>query len=89
MGPATRSGCGARCISANMPCRGCFGPPPGIKDQGAKMLSAIASLLAVDKEMELGEEGLRDLLDKIPDPAGTFYRFTLPSATINRRIDDE
>ncbi|MCK5224475.1 oxidoreductase, partial [Candidatus Calescamantes bacterium] len=26
LGPATRSGCGERCINANMPCRGCFGP---------------------------------------------------------------
>lgn len=88
MGPATRSGCGARCINANMPCRGCFGPPPGVKDQGAKMLSAISSLVGADKEAELGEEGLREILEKIPDPAGLFYRFTLPSATINRRLDD-
>ncbi len=89
MGPATRSGCGTRCINANMPCRGCFGPPPGIKDQGSKMLSAITSLLAADKEVELGEEGLRELLERIADPTGTFYRFTLPSAIINRRLDDE
>ena len=33
-----------RCVKANMPCRGCFGPPPGVADQGAKMLSAIASI---------------------------------------------
>ncbi|MGB2826738.1 MAG: F420-nonreducing hydrogenase, partial [Dehalococcoidales bacterium] len=43
-GPVTRGGCGQRCLAANMPCRGCFGPPLGVDDQGAKLISAIASI---------------------------------------------
>jgi F420-non-reducing hydrogenase small subunit len=86
MGPATRGGCGARCIKAIMPCRGCMGPPPGVKDQGAKMISAIASILAVNKETELTEEEVKRLINEIKDPVGTFYRFTLPVAYINKKI---
>jgi len=70
MGPATRSGCGNACINANMPCRGCFGPAEGVKDQGAKMLSALASIVEFDDE-----DQARDLLAELADPAGTFYRF--------------
>ncbi|RLF48973.1 MAG: oxidoreductase, partial [Thermoplasmata archaeon] len=58
MGPATRSGCDARCIKANVPCRGCFGPPSDVKDQGAKMLSALASSVYADEEKDVGEEGI-------------------------------
>jgi len=36
MGPATRSGCDALCVKANIGCRGCYGPPPNVIDQGAK-----------------------------------------------------
>ena len=88
MGPATRGGCGARCISALMPCRGCMGPPPGVKDQGARMISAIASILAVDEEQELPEEEVERLIEGIKDPAGTFYRFTLPEALLNRKVGE-
>ena len=38
-GPGDAAGCGARCTSVGMPCRGCYGPPEGVVDQGAKMLS--------------------------------------------------
>ena len=80
MGPATRGGCGAQCIKANMPCRGCFGPPSGVIDQGAKMLSALASVLDATEETEIAR-----IVDGIFDPAGTFYRFGLPVAMINRK----
>jgi len=78
LGPVTRSGCGARCIKANMGCRGCMGPTEKVIDPGAKALSYIASLAGVDSESELGEEGLAKILEDIVDPLGTFYRFTLP-----------
>lgn len=86
MGPATRGGCGASCIKALMPCRGCMGPAPGVEDQGARMIGAIASILAVEEEKEIGEEEVAQLVDAIKDPAGTFYRFTLPVALINQKI---
>ncbi len=79
LGPATRSGCGERCISANMPCRGCFGPPDGVVDQGAKMLSAIASIIDSSDAQEI--EGI---VNTIADPLGTFYRFALPSSLLGR-----
>ncbi|MHC4321435.1 MAG: NADH-quinone oxidoreductase subunit B family protein [Planctomycetota bacterium] len=80
-GPATRSGCGAQCLKANMPCRGCYGPPPEVKDQGAKLLSAVASVIDADSEEEIEK-----IIDDIPDPIGTFYRFGLPHSTLRRKI---
>jgi len=80
MGPATRTGCGERCIEANMPCRGCFGPTDQVYDQGAKFLSALASILDTDDEKEIEK-----IVDTIIDPAGTFYRFSLPSSILRRR----
>lgn len=76
-GPATRGGCGAACIKANMPCRGCYGPLPGVIDQGGKLLSAIAS--AVDSN---DSDEVERIMGAIQDPAGTFYRFSLPSALL-------
>jgi F420-non-reducing hydrogenase small subunit len=78
-GPATRSGCGALCPTANLPCRGCYGPPPGVVDQGAKLLSAVASVVDANTE----EEAER-IVSQIVDPIGTFYRFGLPSSLLRR-----
>jgi F420-non-reducing hydrogenase small subunit len=85
LGPVTRSGCGETCIRANMPCRGCFGPVDGVVDQGAKGLSMIASILGVEGEEQMTEEDTKKLIDQIADPAGTFYRFSLPSSLLRRR----
>jgi len=85
MGPATRSGCESRCINGNWPCTGCLGPTPEVKDQGAKMLSALAAILRVDDESVMTDEETRKLLAKVKDPVGTFYMYGLASATINRR----
>jgi len=84
-GPATRSGCGETCIKANMPCRGCFGPVDGVIDQGAKALSMIASILGVEGEAKMSDEDVKKLMSQIADPAGTFYRFSLPSSLLRRR----
>ncbi len=85
LGPVTRSGCGERCIKANMPCRGCFGPVDGVVDQGAKGLSMIASILGVEGEEKMTEEEVKKLVNGLEDPAGTFYRFSLPASLLRRR----
>jgi len=79
-GPATRGGCGLRCIEANMPCRGCFGPPPGVDDQGAKLVSAIASIYQGESEEEIAR-----MVDEVIDPAGTFYRFGLANSMLKKK----
>jgi len=85
LGPATRSGCGETCIRANMPCRGCMGPVKGVIDQGAKGLSMIASVLGLEGEDEMTEEDIKKLINGLVDPAGTFYRFSLPASLLTRR----
>jgi F420-non-reducing hydrogenase small subunit len=85
LGPATRSGCGERCIRANMPCRGCMGPVKGTIDQGTKAFSMIASILGLEEEEGMTEEEVKKLIDGIVDPVGTFYRFSLPASLLTRR----
>jgi F420-non-reducing hydrogenase small subunit len=87
MGPATRAGCGALCPKVGMGCRGCYGPMEGVEDQGAKMLSAIASVIgAGDSSMEEDELEIeiQKVVDTIPDPAGTFYRFSMAHSLLRR-----
>ncbi len=84
-GPATRTGCGETCIKANMPCRGCFGPMDGINDQGAKALAMFVSMLGLEDEETMSDQEVEELVNKIPDPAGTFYRFSLPSSLLRRK----
>jgi len=80
MGPATRSGCGALCVKANMPCRGCYGPAPNVIDQGMKMISALSSVIDSQDPGEINR-----ILDQIADPVGTFYRFSLPDSMLRRK----
>ena len=79
LGPATRGGCGALCISANMPCTGCFGPTSRVRDSGGKALAAIASLVDSNDDDEIDR-----ILAGIPDPVGTFYRYSLPASMLRR-----
>jgi len=81
LGPATRGGCGVRCIKGNAPCRGCYGPPPDVIDPGAKMMSAIATMIDSDDPEEIAA-----IVEQIDDPAGLFYRFSLPSSILRRTI---
>jgi len=77
LGPATRAGCEALCIKANIPCEGCMGKAEGVVDRGAKMVSVIASLTEANDE----EEAKR-ILNKIVDPLGFFYRFDMPMSLL-------
>jgi F420-non-reducing hydrogenase small subunit len=81
LGPATRAGCAAACLTGNMPCTGCMGPTSSVVDYGAKALSAIASILDAD-----GEEETAARVAEIADPVGTFYRYSLPTSLLHRRV---
>jgi F420-non-reducing hydrogenase small subunit len=81
LGPATRGGCGARCINANMPCRGFFGPTDYVRDQGAKSSSFLASIIDMTDE-----EALKKAADSIPDPGGLFYRYGLASSILKGKL---
>jgi F420-non-reducing hydrogenase small subunit len=85
LGPATRGGCEAQCISANMPCTGCGGPCPRATEQGAAMISALASILGLEEEKEK-EFNPQKLMEQVKDPLGTFYRYSLPSSILRRRV---
>ena len=82
MGPATRQGCGAQCLSGNMPCTGCFGGTDRVKDQGAKILSSLCANLEAKEAKEIDA-----VLEGIPDPVGTFYRYGLAKSLLRRKVD--
>ncbi len=80
-GIATRAGCGALCPKVNSPCIGCHGPNVDVDDFGARMITALSSVIDSNdpKEIEhIIQEG-------IPDPIGSFYRFSLPHSLLRRR----
>jgi F420-non-reducing hydrogenase small subunit len=79
MGPATRGGCGAKCVNAGVPCRGCYGMPSNVRDQGAKMASALGSVIDSTDPEEIDQ-----IIATIADPVGTFYRFSLPDSLLRR-----
>lgn len=81
MGPVTRGGCGVRCVEGNAPCRGCYGPLDDVPDAGAKSISVIASMLEGKEVAEIEQA-----IGTIADPAGTFYRFSLPGSKIRRKL---
>lgn len=80
LGPVTRGGCEALCIKGGMPCTGCFGPLDRVRDYGAKALSALASIVDCTDEKVLAR-----IFASLPDPAGTFYRYSLPASFLARK----
>jgi F420-non-reducing hydrogenase small subunit len=81
MGPATRGGCEAACITGNMPCTGCFGPTSRVQDHGAKILSFLSGNVAAKDN-----EAIEQSLSGIPDPVGTFYRYGLAKCRLRGRV---
>jgi F420-non-reducing hydrogenase small subunit len=71
-GPATRSGCSARCPQVGAQCIGCYGPAEGVLDYGARLMTAFASVIDANDP-----EDIERILDGIPDPTGQVYRFSL------------
>jgi len=80
LGPVTRGGCEALCVHGGMPCTGCFGPLERVRDYGAKALSAVASIVDTTDEKALAKA-----FEGLPDPAGTFYRYSAPASYLERK----
>src|SRR5690606_3978493 len=80
-GPATRAGCGALCPQVNSPCIGCYGAPDNVNDFGARLMSALASVIDSDDPDECD----RIISQGIPDAIGTFYRFSLAGSLLRRK----
>lgn len=76
-GPATRSGCTARCPAAGAQCIGCYGPAEGVVDYGARLIAAFASVIDAKEPAEIDR-----ILDGLVDPAGQFYRFNLAGSLL-------
>jgi len=82
-GPATRSGCNARCPQAGAQCIGCYGPADGVMDYGARLITAFSSVIDANTPEEI-----EHILDGIPDPTGQVYRFNLAGSLLkaNREV---
>ena len=79
-GIATRAGCGALCPQVNSPCIGCYGPNNDVQDYGARLMSGVASVIDSQDPQEIDE-----IIRKgIPDPIGSFYRFSLAGGLMRR-----
>ncbi|MBN2582362.1 MAG: oxidoreductase [Planctomycetes bacterium] len=84
-GIATRAGCGALCPQVNSPCIGCYGPNNDVLDYGARLMSALASVI----DSEDPDEIQQIIADGIPDPVGSFYRFSLAHSLLRRNTLDK
>jgi len=85
MGPATRGGCEAQCLQVDYPCTGCGGPCPNVTEQGAAMISALASIMGLDEEKEKTFDPQK-LIDQVKDPLGTFYKYSLAHSILRRKV---
>jgi F420-non-reducing hydrogenase small subunit len=74
MGATSREGCGARCVQANVPCRGCMGSSRPDFEQGAKMVDVLGAVLPSGAIMYLD------------DLIGTGYRYTTAVSIFPERV---
>jgi F420-non-reducing hydrogenase small subunit len=81
-GPATRSGCNARCPQAGAQCIGCYGPAEGVMDYGARLITAFSSVIDAKEP-----DAIEKILDGIPDPTGQVYRFNLAGSLLKASQD--
>ena len=80
VGPATRAGCKAKCMQANVPCAGCGGRLK-VLDQGARMIGALGALLPMEHD-----QNTMELLEGLKDPVGSLYKYCLSDSLIEKRV---
>ena len=56
-------------------------PVTGHRMRRAKMMSAIGTMIDSNEEDEIEK-----IVEQIDDPAGTFYRFSLPGSILRRKL---
>ena len=63
-------------------CIGCYGPNTGVPDFGARMMSALASVIDSGDPAEIDQI----IQTGIPDPVGSLYRFSLAHSLLRRKL---
>jgi F420-non-reducing hydrogenase small subunit len=59
-------------------------------DHGGSMLAALTSILNItDRENELSEEDIYEIVSQVKDPLGTFYRFSMPKSQLRRTVKEK
>lgn len=82
LGPVTRDGCGARCpTEMGVPCRGCRGPSDRVLER-ADVDVEKETVRRLARATGRKEEEIRA---EIPDPAHTYYLFSLAEPLLRRR----
>ncbi|MFX1294353.1 MAG: hypothetical protein ACFFD2_05805 [Promethearchaeota archaeon] len=78
LGFLTNAGCGTKCPNVEAPCIGCYGPTPDIIDNPDKFVEKIQAILS--------EGTVDDLINKMEDPIGVFYKSNYSRTMISNRI---
>ncbi len=78
MGFLTNAGCGAQCPNAGACCIGCYGTMEEIINDPAKYEARIKAVI--------GDMSVDELISKMPDPVGVFYKATVPRTKMSAKI---